>query len=69
VQEKENMTSTDSSKTSDADLVKGRDQATAEIHIPAPNKVVSPRPHTISSGRRLDVDAVLERSVRKVGTE
>jgi len=61
------LTSKYSKETNDADLEKGREQKT-EPRLPALN-TANPDSRTVSSGRRLDVDAVLERSVRKVGNE
>ena len=63
------MTASDSSETSDADLAKGGEQTTAEGYVPVSSKRITPDTRSISSGRRLDVDAVLERSVRKVVPE
>jgi hypothetical protein len=62
---KVNMSSTDSIETSDADP-KRREQTTAELHPPPSNTAIGPNSRAGTSGRRLDVDAVLERSVRKV---
>lgn len=63
------MAATDPRETSDADLDKGRERSIAELNIPASQIPVNPDSRTGSSGRRLDVDAVLERSVRKVVKE
>ena len=64
------MASTDSGEISDEGLTKERAKAaTAELYIHPPNKRISPDSKPAPVGQRLDVDAVLERSVRKVGTE
>ena len=63
------MTLADSKKSSDEDLPKNRAQAAAELYVSRSDKQVSPGSNPVSMGRRLDVDAVLKRSVRQVATE
>jgi hypothetical protein len=63
------MTSTDSGEISNEGLTKERAKATAELYIHPPSKRINPDSKPASVGQRLDVDAVLERSVRKVVTE
>ena len=63
------MTATESSETSDADLAKGSKQTTGELYVPVSHTRINRDGRPGSSGRHLDVDAVLDRSVRKVVTE
>ena len=59
----------DSRETGDENLTQHRAQAAADPLVPRSNKRTSPGSQIVSRGRRLDVDAVLERSVRRVETE
>jgi len=63
------VTLADSRESSDEDLTKESAQAAAELHIPRSKQRISPDSDPVSMVRRLDVDAVLKRSVRKVVTE
>ncbi len=65
---------TESRKTSVEDRPTNRVQQAAQAYVPGSNGRVWPGSDRLSSdrlsmGRRLDVDAVLKRSVRKVVTE
>jgi hypothetical protein len=59
----------DPTASSNDDLTKSSEPAAAALSIPTSNKRTSPVSDSVSMGRRLDVDAVLERSLRKVVTE
>ncbi len=63
------MTLSESTETVDEINKNNLAQSAAELDIPRPDKRVSPGLDPVSLGRRLDVDAVLERSVRKVVTD
>jgi hypothetical protein len=64
------MTLADSRETSDEDLTKHRAQAAAELYMPRSNEQHSGSgSDRVSTARRLDVDAVLERSLRRVVNE
>lgn len=63
------MKRADSKESSPEDLTKNRAPAAVELNMPRSNEPSNAGSDPISMGRRLDVDAVLERSVRKVVTE
>ena len=63
------MTLTDSRESTDQDVTEDRAPAATEFYIPRSKQRISPASDPVSMVRRLDVDAVLERSVRKVVTE